>query len=133
MSENYAFSEGSLYIWTGAATASGSVIALVQNVSLQPNIQWQSFQNLTGGYYQHNAGQNVNVNAGISYTDETYLLKLFALKTAVHAKIEHSSLVNGTAGYILYSGRLSLFGLDGSQGGVMNRALSYVGHEWTGY
>ena len=105
MHEPFNFTDGALHIWTGAANASGSAIAYVQGAHFNPTWGWQTDPSLSGTYRDHLTGQHARLIFDSVYTFDSRLAKLAQSATAVHFKWTHSS-IDGSAGYIAYSGRI---------------------------
>lgn len=121
-----------MHLYTGTTGSSGTPIAYVQNVNLSLVIGWQPEPSVSGVYRDHNTGQQANLNAGICYTFDKTMQKIFQSATAVHGKFIHSS-VNGTAGYVLMSGRMDSLSYQGSQGGAMMYSLAAHFNVWSAF
>lgn len=132
MPESYGFSEGNLHLYTGVTGASGTPVAYVQNVSLTLAIGWQPEPSISGVYRDHKTGLQANLNAGVCYTFDKTMQRMFESATAVHGKFIHSS-VNGTGGYLLMSGRMDNLAYNGSQGGAMLYSLAAHFNIWSAF
>ncbi len=77
-------------------------------------------------------GQRADVTIGGMVTQDFTIQKRFESATAVHLKIMQSS-VNGTAGYILYSGRIDGIQWAAGEGGVFQGTLTYHANDWTAF
>lgn len=132
MPEAYGWSEGTLHVYTGTTAQSGTPIAYVQNVSLPVMRGWQSEPSVSGVYRDHLTGLSIQLNAGILYTFDKTLQRIFESATAVHAKLMHSS-VNGTGGYFLMSGRIDSLNYNGANGGVLQYSLAMHANIWSAF
>ena len=132
MPEVYSFPEGTLHLWTGAANASGNPIAYVQNANAVPTWGWQPEPSISGVYRDHKTGLSISLNAGIAWTFDKTIMKIAESATAVHAKIMNSS-VNGSAGYLMYSGRIDSLPYQGAQGGFFQYSLVAHFNIWSAF
>lgn len=132
MPEAYGWSEGVLHIYTGATAQSGNPVAYVQNVGLSLVIGWDPTPSVSGVYRDHKTGQQANLNAGVCYTFDKTMQRMFESATAVHAKFMHSS-VNGTGGYFLMSGRMDNLAYNGAEGGFMLYSLAAHFNQWSAF
>lgn len=134
MGEVYSFREGSLYCWTGHHTASGSVIAYVENVNITPNVAWQSNPAVDGTYRGHYTDRRIDFSFSVAWEFGGVLPILFAAETAVHAKLlQNLGGGLGSAGIFLYSGLLTTVGYGGAQGGLMQHPVNGFAHEWSAF
>lgn len=132
MAEVYAWPEGELYIWSGAATASGSPVAYVTNATLTTQWQWSNDPRLDGSYRNHLQGQRANINAALAYTIGTSAVTLAQNTAVVHVKFQHNG-VNGSAGFIGYSGQIDSLNLQGSEGGTYGLSMAAHCNIWSAY
>jgi hypothetical protein len=132
MAEVYAWPEGALYIWSGAATASGNPVAYANNATLTTQWQWSNDPRLDGTYRNHLQGQRGNLNAALSYTIGVAAVTLAQATATVHIKLQHNG-VNGSAGFIAYSGRIDSLNLNGAEGGVYGLSLAAHFNQWSAY
>lgn len=105
MPEPFSFAEGTLHVWTGAATASGSALAYVHSARFAPAWGWQSDLALDGSAYEHLTGQRAALAFTFAHTSERALALLAQTTALLHFKLTHSGL-DGSAGYIAWSGRV---------------------------
>lgn len=133
MSEVFAWPEGELHLWTGSHTASGSPVAYVTNVNVNCAYAWQSDATLGGVYRQHLTDVRADYSLQVGWQFEQTLSVLHAAQTAVHAKVTCNIPGIGSAGILLYSGRLSTLGLNGADGSVFNRSLNGFSHTWSAF
>jgi len=117
MPEPFNFTDGALHVWTGAATASGSAIAYVYGAQLNPHWGWQADPSLGGTVREHLTGQHARLVFESVYTTDSRLAKLAQSATAVHFKWTHSS-IDGSAGYIAYSGHIDSLTYEPTADGV---------------
>lgn len=132
MGEVFTFSEGRLYIWTGSHTASGMSVAFVEQVSVNLTTQWGNQRSVGTGRHEWVIDQRADLQIGKAYANAD----LYALLNAtgvVHIKVEHENVPAGSAGFILYSGRLDNLSVNGSQGAIMQENLVGHAYQWTGY
>lgn len=128
--EAYSFPEGSLHIWTGSATASAQV-AYCENVNLALVRGWDNRPTLSG-YTDHLTGQRADLTIGTMFTYNATLAKMFDSATAMHVKVLHNN-VNGSAGWVLYSGRMDVFAPNEAQGTVMRYTMSMHFNRWSAF
>lgn len=132
MAEIYAWPEGALYIWSGAANASGTPAAYVNNATLAVQWQWSNDPRLDGSYRDHLQGKRGNLNATLAYTIGMGLVELAHATATVHFKLQHDG-VDGSAGFIGYSGRIDSLNLNGSEGGTYGLSIAAHVNEWSAY
>ncbi len=124
MPEVYSFPEGTIHVWTGLANASGTPIAYCENTQIQPMWGWDNVPSLSGVYRDHLTGLSITMNINAGWTFDKKLAAMAGSATAVHAKFMASS-VNGSGGYIMYSGRIDNLSFNGGQAGTFQFALAY--------
>lgn len=132
MPEAYGFPEGVLHLYTGTTAQSGTPIAYVQNGNVTFTRGWQSEPSVSGVYRDHLTGLAAQLNAGVCYTFDKTIQRMFESATAVHAKWMHSS-VNGTGGYFLMSGRIDSLAYNGAQGGFLQYSLAMHANIWSAF
>lgn len=132
MTEVFSWTEGTLYVWSGAATASGTPVAYVTNASISPQWQWSNDARLDGSYRHVLQGRRANISLALGYTVGMNLVVLAQGNASVHFKFDQNG-VNGSAGWLAYTGRINTLGLQGAEGGTY--ALSVAGYcnEWSAY
>lgn len=131
--EAFNWPEGSISLWTGAASPSTSaVVAYAQNMQVQMAYGWLEHESVDGVYARHLTGQSVDATFGAIYTYDSTLLKMIASATALHMKIAQTN-VNGSAGLNLYSGNISGLTLIGDENNPHVCTFSYHGNLWSGY
>lgn len=135
MAEIYQFREGHAYLWTGAANASGAAVAWVNDGTLAMRREYQNEPMADGTYRFHFTGQAVTYNLTLGWVDTSRLKTLWdaATGTPVHVKLMHDNVVNGSAGYILYSGRMLGLSVADSQGTVTNQTIDGQGNLWSAF
>ena len=131
MPEAYAWPEGSVSIYTGAG-ATSAVVAYAQNSNLALTRGWMNQVTLGGAYSDHLTGQRADVSLGAVYTFDKTLQKLHESATAVHMKLMHSS-INGSAGFILYSGRIDSFQYAGTEENPYTYTLAAHFNAWSAF
>jgi hypothetical protein len=132
MAEAYSWPEGSIAFWTGSATAS-AVVGYAQNSDLALARGWENRRTLSGNYYDLATGQRVDLNVGAVYTSDATLARMFDSATAVHVRVTHYNPVNGTAGFLLYSGRIDALRFAGTEGTPYTYQLTYHANQWSAY
>lgn len=132
MPEAYSFPEGTLHIWTGAANASGTPIAYVQNTNVIPTWGWQREPSVSGVYRAHKTGVSIQLNAGVVWTHDKTIMKIAESATAIHGKVMNSS-INGSAGYLMYSGNIDSLQYQGAQGGFFQYNLAALFNIWSAF
>lgn len=131
MPEAYAWMEGQLYVYTGNL-ATSAVVAYAQQCNL--SLAWGTVNNetLAGTYYDYSTGKRADLSVGMVMTFDGTLRRLADSATAVHIKFINSS-INGTAGYMLYSGRIDTLPIAGADNGVFTQSLTYHCNVWSGF
>ena len=132
MAEVYAWPEGALYIWSGAANASGAPVAYVNNANLTTQWQWSNDPRLDGSYRDHLQGQRANINAALAYTIGQNAVTLAQATATVHFKFQHNG-VDGSAGFIAYSGKIDSLNLNGAAAGTYAMTLAAHCNIWSAY
>lgn len=132
MAEAYAWSEGSITFWTGSATAS-AVVAFAQTNDLTLARGWNNYQTLDGSYHDSITGQRADLNVGAVYTSDLTLARMVESGTALHVKLNHYNAVNGSAGFLLYSGRVDLLRYAGTDAAPYMYQLTYHANRWSAY
>jgi hypothetical protein len=56
-----------------------------------------------------------------------------ASATAMHVRVTHANPVNGTAGFVLYSGRVDAIRYAGSEAAPYTYQLTYHANAWSAY
>lgn len=131
--EAFVWSEGAIALWTGAASpAASAVVAYAQNVQGLLAWGWEEHQSIDGVYAQHLTGQVGDLTFGAIYTYDATIARIAQSATAVHLKLQHNG-VNGSAGYLLYSGRIASLALAGSEATPYVYTLTYRAHQWSAY
>lgn len=131
MGEVYAWPEGRIYLYTGAATASGSPIAYVQNTQLAPRYDWSWDATIGGNYRPHLVGKEARVTFAAMYANNA-LFSGFNATAQVHIKFEHSG-IGGSAGFFLYSARIDGITYMGTQDAPYTYSLEARGTEWSAF
>lgn len=133
MPEAFVWSEGQIALWTGASAPSTSaVIAYAENIQAMFARGWDEHESIDGVYARHLTGQSVDVSFGAIYTYDSTIARMFDSATAVHMKLQHSS-VNGSAGYLIYSGNIASLALAGSLANPYIYTLGYRANAWSAY
>lgn len=132
MPEIFSWNEGSVRAWTGTATAS-SLIMFMQNMQAMLQWGWEDHQTVVGRYDQHLTGLRADLSFQHLYGLNGDFEKMVASATAIHFKIDHSSIVNGTGGIMLWSARIAGMLLQGAEGGVFSWTVQVFGHDWSRY
>lgn len=130
-SEAFVWPEGQLWIYTGNL-ATSAVVAFAQNSRL--NLAWgfQNRQTMASTYYDVITGQRADMNIGAILCFDSTIQRIADAKTAVHMKFINSS-VNGSAGYMLYSGRIDSLAYDGTEAAPFKYTLAYHANVWSGF
>ncbi len=130
-SEAYSWTEGQLWVFTGNL-ATSAVVAFAENTRL--NLTWGNVnrETLAGGYYDYTTGKRADMSIGAVMCSDKTLARLADSATAVHMKFINSS-VNGSAGYMLYSGRIDTLAYDGTQAAPFKYTLAYHANVWSGF
>jgi hypothetical protein len=132
MAETFVWPEGAIYLWTGTATAS-AIPAYAEYVQGTFMRGWENYATLDGVWHNVQTGQRADITLGTLYTmDNEVIRAMEGTATAVHMELRQSS-INGTAGYVLYSGRIDMMALAGREGDTFKFSLSYHANEWSAY
>jgi hypothetical protein len=131
MSEAFIFPEGEIHLWTGTATAS-ALVAYARATEAVFTRGWRSTPIIDGTYCDQQTGQRANVNIQALYTYDSTIMRLDASATAVHVRLNHSG-VNGSAGYVLWSGYIDSLAFAGSEGNPYVYTLAYHANAWSAY
>lgn len=133
MTEAFSHREGALYMWTGSAAASGSPVGFVNNVSVSFQYSWQNQLSIGTARYEWLNDARADVMIGTLWTNTSRVYEL-AHQTGqvVHIKLEASG-VNGSGGWLVYSGQIDSVQVLSQQGGVDMLSMMGHGFEWTGY
>lgn len=130
--EAYGWNEGKLWLWTGSATASAE-IQLAQNIRVNTFVGWERHQAVNGAVAEHPTGVIANLVVQRLYTYDSYLPRFQdTAAPVVHAHVYHSGRL-GSAGLILYSGRIDELALEGQEGNILMYTLSYHGNQFSAY
>lgn len=131
MPEAYSWMEGTLLVYTGNM-ATSAVVAYATQCSLNLSRGVVNNETLAGTYYDYATGKRADFTVGMVMTYDGTIRRLFDSATAVHMKFMNSS-INGTAGYMLYSGRMDTLNLVGNEGGVFAHTLAAHFNQWSGF
>lgn len=129
--EAFAWPEGQCYFWTATATAS-AVPAYIQNTRLNFTKGFTNRVQGDGSYWDHLTGQRADVSIGALYVTNDTLARWFTSGTALHARFNHSS-VNGSAGFIFYSGRIDQISYDGTEASPYRYTVWLHFNAWSAY
>ncbi len=129
--EAYSWMEGEIWLWTGEAAASAEP-QYAQSLNFSVSHLWDNRKAASGNYFNVKSGQRADVTIGGLLTQHFTVPKMFESGTAVHMKLMQSS-VNGTAGYILYSGRIDSIQQGAGNNGVFQATLAYHANDWTAF
>lgn len=132
MSEIFAAPECTLHLWTGSHTASGGAMVYAENVSVSLTMEYDTTPSLSGTYRDHAIGKRAEISIGRAYNLSAIYDKWLTSATAVHFKATMNHY-GGSAGVILYSGRLDNVTLAGSMNGVMSQQIQGHANIWTGF
>lgn len=133
MPEAFMWAEGAISLWTGEASPSTSaVVAYARNLQGLLAWGWDEHESIDGVYARHLTGQSVDLTLGAIYTFDSTIMRLAQSATALHLKLNQSG-VNGSAGYVLYSGHLTTLALAGDEQNPFVYTLTYRGNLWSAY
>lgn len=124
--------EGSLHLWTGSHTASGNPVAYVENSRLTLAYDWDWTPTLSGNYNPHLAGRQASFGIGGVYAYGSNVARLFEARTAVHVKLTHQHF-SGSAGFLLWSARLSTLAENGADGQLFGYSLAGNSYTWSAF
>ena len=134
MAETFSFREGGLHLWTGHHTASGNVIAFVENVNLNADVEWQSDPAVDGTYRAHITNKRLDFSFTVAWEYGGVLPTLHAAQTACHLKLIHNLGGGlGSAGVHVYSAVIPGLSWGGAQAGVMQQTVNGFGHSWSAF
>lgn len=132
MSESFSWPEGTVYIYTGSATAS-AIIAYAENTQVNLTRGWDNRASLSGLYRDHLTGQMAQVSVGVLTTLDWTVFRMFESATATHFHFRHTGIGSASAGLFLFSGRLDSMAFQGNNGNLFKFTLSYHCNAWSGY
>lgn len=134
MSEVYSWTEGSLYLYTGSATAS-AVVTYAENSHLTLMRGWDNRANLSGNYRDHLTGQRADLTIQTMLSNDWRAVLMYESATAVHLHIKQikPSYMTASAGVWLYSGRVDSLQFNGSRNQAYTFSLSYHCNAWSAY
>lgn len=129
--EAYSWMEGQLWVFTGNLATSAVVAYATQN---NLNLTWGNVNNqtLAGTYYDYNTGKRADLTVGAVMCFDSTLNRIADSATAVHMKFINSS-VAGTAGYMLYSGRIDSLQFAGTERSPYTYTLAAHFNVWSGF
>jgi len=132
MAETFAWPDGSVILWTG--TASGALVGYATQTNAQFVQGWANVGPTIGGTYSdHLTGRRVNVSLTLNYHPGSVAQTMFEAATAVHMELRHLDGVGGSAGHLLYSGRMDSLTPAGAERGVYTLAMTYHANVWSAY
>lgn len=132
MAEAYSWAEGQIAFWTGSAQAS-AVVAYAQNSDLSLAWGWINRQSLAGTYTDLFSGQRADLTVGAVYTSDSTLDRMAASATAMHVRLSHYNPVNGSAGFILYSGRVDAIRYAGTEQAPYTYQVTFHANAWSAF
>lgn len=134
MAETYVWPEGTLYVWTGTATASAA-IAYAQNVRATTVRGWENYQTLDGVWHNRHTGQRCDVSIGALLTRDNSALNAMFDQTAqlVHMHMIYSHSAGGSAGRLLWSGQIDSLGDNGAENQSTTVEMTYHCNAWSAY
>lgn len=132
MTQAFTFRNGQLHIWTGSHTASGSALGYVEGVNLALNWGWQNDPSLSGTYRDHASGLRADLGFSKVHIFDPRLHILANLATAVHAKLTQSHIL-GSAGIVLYSGRIDQLAFRETPGQADTLSLASHFNIWSAF
>lgn len=131
MGEVFTWNEGQVWVWTGSATAS-ALVSFAQNMQLSLVRGWDNVPSLAGNYRDHITGRRADLLLGALYTHDAALQRIDAAETAVHVKLLHTG-IHGSAGWLLWSGRIDSITPIGSEGNPYLFQLAYHANRWSAF
>lgn len=133
MPEAFVWTEGSIALWTGSASPSTSaVLAYAQNMNGVMQRGWFERQSIDGEYFRHLTGQSFDLTVQAVYTYDATIVRMVESATAVHLKLQHNN-VNGSAGFLVYSGHVAALSPIGSEANPYTYSLTYRANLWSAY
>lgn len=133
MPETFAWPDGTLSIWTGAASPSTSaVIAYARDTQASLTWGYDNRVNASGVYLNHLTGYRADINFNAVQTIDTTLAKMAQSATAVHLKLIQNNIV-GSAGYFFYSGRIATIVYRGSEKNPFMYQLTVFANAWSAF
>ena len=128
--EAISWMEGQLWVYTGNL-ATSAVVAYAQNTRLNLAKGFTNNETMAGTYYDVYTGQRADLSIGAVWCYDGTIARMFDSGTAVHMKLVNSSIA-GTAGYMLYSGRIDSFAPDGTEAAPFKYMLAAHFNVWSG-
>lgn len=131
--EAFTWNEGQIALWTGdAAPSTSAVLAFAQNMQGLFSYGWLEHESIDGVYARHLTGQSLDLTIGAIYTYDATIVRMVQSATAVHVKLQHNN-VNGSAGFICYSGHIGGLTLAGDPQNPNVYTLTYRANLWSSY
>jgi hypothetical protein len=132
MAEVVSWMESQVYISTGSATAS-AVVAFAQNTQVNLARGWQNDANAAGTYRDHLTGQRADVTIGVMYTYDGTIQRIEGSATAIHMKLLNTAVGQGSAGVLLWSGRIDTLSIVGSEANPYQYTLACHFNSWSAF
>lgn len=131
MPEVISWPEGSIYVWTGSATAS-AVPGYAQNIQATLTWGWDNFWTVSGEPRDTLTGKRADMTVGGLMTFDAALTNIMQSETAVHIHIRRDAL-GASAGYYFYSGRIDQHIFAGREGEIYQYSITYHSNIWSAY
>lgn len=132
MPEAISWPEGSIYMWTGSATAS-ALLGYAKDMNVNLVVGYDNYQTFDTAYHDNDTGQRADANIGTLYTiDSITSWQFFDAKTAVHIHFQFTG-VYGSAGIYLYSGRIDSVVPAGTEKTMFQWRFQYHANRWSAY
>lgn len=131
MAEVVSWPEGSIYLWTGSATAS-AVPGYAQNIQATLTFGWLNYYTVSGEPRDTLTGLRADVTIGGLVTFDPALTTMIQSATAVHMHIRRDAL-GASAGYYFYSGRVDQRLFAGREGELYQYSVTYHSNLWSAY
>lgn len=126
----YVWGDGTVKLWSGAATP--TAVHLAQTINIAPVKGILNQQTVNGLYYNAITGQRVDVSINFLFTQDMYWWRLFDGATAVNMQIDHNH-ARGSAGWFFWSGIIDSIPQAGGEGGAYSMTMNYHSNIWSAY
>ena len=132
-SEAYSWPQGTLYLYTGTATAS-ALIGYAQNSHVTLSYGWENRPSLSGIYRDHLTGLRADLSVQALLSNDWRVMKMAASATAVHCILKQITLpASASAGILLFSGRIDSLQMVGQDAQAYTFTFNYHSNSWSSF
>src|SRR3990167_6331515 len=133
MPEPWAWPEGSVFLWTGTATAS-AVVAYATDIRAYFQYGVMNYRTLDSAYHDRWTGLRVDLYIGALWTPHYSAIRAMAdAQTGAHLHLKHVNPAGGSAGHFLYSGAIDGLDFQGREGDLFRMGAQFHANVWSAY